>query len=84
MWLKKLKIAVIQKDLELLSTLLKNIPTLNDENEIQEAQYLLAQAKSEVQSLQEKTSNSMKQMKKNMEFLKSTQRPSTNKLDTKF
>jgi hypothetical protein len=84
MWLKKLKIAVVQKDLESLSALLKNIPTLSDAQEIQEATYLLAQAKSEVASLQEKISNSMKQMKKNIDFLKSTRGPSSNRLDKKF
>jgi|GEM_PF-690928 len=84
MWIKELKIAVVQKDLESLSKLLKNIPALDDLKDIEEAQYLLAQVKGEVELLQEKTSSSMKQMKKNMDFLKSTQKPSTSKLDTKF
>lgn len=84
MWLDKLKIAVVQKDLDLLVTLLDDIPTLSDAKDIEKATYLLAEAKKLVVSLQEQTSKSMTQMKKNMTFLKSSAAPNISKLDKKF
>jgi hypothetical protein len=84
MWLDQLKIAVVQKDLDLLVTLLDDVPTLADAKDIEKGTYLLAEAKKLVSSLQEQTSKSMTQMKKNITFLKSSAAPSISKLDKKF
>jgi len=83
MWLNQLKIAVVQKDTESLSKLLNDIPTLDDPKEIESAIYLLAQAMEIVKSLRDETSDAMKQVQKNIKFLKSTQSPRKNKLDIK-
>jgi len=72
MWLKKLKIAVIQKDIKSLAVLLDDIPVLKDAKEVEEALYLLQEAQRVVQALKDETTSSMLQMKKNIDFLNST------------
>lgn len=83
MWLKQLKIAVSQKDIELLDSLLSDIPNLTEKEELDSAIVLLAQAKEIIQNLQNETSASMKQIKKNLEFLNSTQIDKPHRLDIK-
>ncbi len=71
MWLNQLKVAVVQKDTELLGSLLENIPTLEDAKEIETAIYLLQEATTLTQQLKDETAASMKQIKKNIDFLNS-------------
>jgi len=84
MWLTKLKIAIVEKNIEKLDQLMDDIPELETQKEIDEAIHLLREATSLVEGLKDKTSASMKQMKKNINFLKSTQAPRINKLDIKL
>jgi len=84
MWLNQLKIAVVQKDMALLNTLLDDIPTFDDSQDIESAQILLQEAFQIFQKLKDDTAISMKQMKKNIDFLKSTQAPRSAKLDIKL
>ncbi|WP_297431706.1 hypothetical protein [Sulfurimonas sp.] len=81
MWLKKLKIAVIQKDTKSLDVLLNDIPTLEDAKEIEEALYLLQEAQKIVQTFKDETASSMLQMKKNIDFLNSATANKTAKFD---
>ncbi|MBA1438115.1 MAG: hypothetical protein FAF05_03870 [Epsilonproteobacteria bacterium] len=81
MWLDKLKIAVVQKDVELLGILLDDIPQLSSKEELDSAIVLLDQAKEIVQTLQNETAASMLQIKKNIEFLQSTSQDQTGKFD---
>jgi len=81
MWLKELKIAVVQKDVEQVEKLLEDIPSLDNIQEIKEAVYLLEEAKSIVQDLKNDTAKSMAQMKKNIDFLKSATADKTAKFD---
>ncbi len=81
MWLKKLKIALIEKDTTALDKLLDNLPELTELNEIQEAVYLLDEATQMMKEINLKTSNSMKQLKNNLDYLKSTAHTSSQKLD---
>jgi len=83
MWLTKLKIALVEKDTEKLSELMENIPKLESVDEMQEARYLIKEAQELVYTLQNNTSASMKQIKQNLTFLKSTQEPKVSKLDIK-
>ena len=83
MWLNKLKIALVEKDTEKLSELMENIPKLESVDEMQEARYLIKEAQELVYTLQNNTSASMKQIKQNLTFLKSTQEPKVSKLDIK-
>lgn len=83
MWLDQLKIAVSQKDIELLGSLLSDIPNLTEKKELDSAIVLLAQAKEIVLNLQNETVASMQQIKKNREFLQSTQAVKSHRLDIK-
>jgi len=81
MWLNKLKIAIIEKDLNSLNSLMDELPQLERREDIDSALCLLKEATSLVESLKDETQISMVQMKKNINFLKSTQAPSTGKFD---
>ena len=83
MWLNQLKIAIVQRDITLLSTLLDNIPTLEDPKDIESAQVLLAEASEIFKKLKDETASSMKKIKKNIEFLRSTHSQKINRLDIK-
>ena len=81
MWLNELKIALIEKDMEQLDSLMDNLPSLEKKEDITTAIYLLKEATSLVETLRDDTQTSMVQMKKNINFLKSTQAPLVSKLD---
>jgi len=83
MWLNSLKIAIAEKDVDKLNALLDQTPKLNDREEIEEGMYLLREAFSIVYNLQEETSNSMRQIKKNLDFLKSTEPKKVSRFDMK-
>jgi len=81
MWLKELKIAVVQKNVEHIEKLLDDVPHLDNPQEIEEVLYLLEEAKNIVQGLKDETSFSMVQMKKNIDFLNSATADRTAKFD---
>jgi hypothetical protein len=81
MWLKELKIAVIEKNTDKFQSLLEDIPTLTDAREIEEALYLIEAAKEILESLKDKTKTSMIQIKKNIDFLNSATADSKSKFD---
>ncbi len=81
MWLKELTIAIIEKNIGKISLLLEDIPKELSQDELLKAQYLLKGANELIQELQKNTQSSMLQMKKNIDFLKSTQAPHTSKLN---
>jgi predicted translin family RNA/ssDNA-binding protein len=81
MWLDKLKIAIIEKNADALNELMEDLPQLKDKKEIEEALYLLKEATSLMHTLKNETSASMKQIKKNLDFLRSTDVPTSKKLD---
>ncbi len=83
MWLSNLKIAIVEKNTDKLNELMDEIPQLENKEDINQAIYLIKEATELVQSLQNETSASMKQMKKNMDFLKSTEHKISNRLDIK-
>ncbi len=81
MWLTSLKVAIVERNTDRLNELIDDIPQLEKEEDIKQAIYLLKEATELVQKLQNETSVSMKQMKKNIDFLKSTQHRTSNRLD---
>jgi len=81
MWLTKLKIAIIEKNPDALNRLLDDIPQLQSPKEIEEAVYLLKEATALINDLKDETKVSMKQIKKNLDFLRSTDIPTSKKLD---
>jgi len=81
MWIDRLKVAVVQEDTELLRTLLDDIPKFKTSQELNEAIFLLQEATRIVQCHQDKIAESMKKMKKNIEFLDSATANQTAKFD---
>jgi hypothetical protein len=84
MWLNKLQIAIIEKDTDKLDELLDDLPEFESQDEMIKASYLLKEALELMYKLKDETSESMKQIKKNLEFLNSTHNGPKNKLDVKF
>lgn len=84
MWLTDFKIALATKDTEKLDSLLSVMPQFSDLNEMEEAAYLLKEAFELLQNLQNETKNSMLQLKKNINFLKSTHSDEAPKLNIKL
>ncbi len=81
MWLNQLKIAIVSKDTEKMNALMDELPQLKTQEEIDSALTLLKEATKLVVSLQDETKSSMLQMKKNLNFLNSTQANKTSKFD---
>ena len=81
MWLTKLKIAIVEKNTDELSRLMENIPELEGIDKLTEAVYLLREATELVYTLQNESAASMNQIKKNLDFLKSTAEVTLSKLD---
>jgi predicted translin family RNA/ssDNA-binding protein len=83
MWLTKLKIAIIEKNAESLDKLLDDIPELTQITEIEEAVYLLEEASRVFSGLKDEVLKSMNQIQKNLQFLRSTDIPTSRNLDLK-
>ena len=84
MWLTDLKIAIVEKNTDALQELLDDIPVLEGADDIQSALYLLREASELIHTLKDETSHTMRQVKKNLEFLKSTQEKAKPTLDIKL
>lgn len=84
MWLKRLQIAVIEKNIDELGRLLDEPLEFKNKDEIKSAMYLLAEAFKIVQEMKDETASVMLQLKKNIDFLKSTQGKSLNRLDIRL
>jgi len=72
MWLTKFKIAIAQKDAEEIGSLIKEVPEFETLKENEEALFLIKEAAFFIDSLREETKKSLEQLKKNLEFIKST------------
>lgn len=81
MWLKKFTIAIVEKNVELINSLMDEMPQFETQSDIESALSLIQEAKKFLESLQRDTQNSMIQLQKNIKFLKSTQAPLVSKLD---
>ncbi len=84
MWLTKLKIAIIEKNTDALSALINDIPKLTNKKDIQEALYLSREALELLYTLKDETALNMSKIKKNLSFLRSTEVPTSTKLDIKL
>jgi len=84
MWINKLQIAIIERDAEAIDALMQETPQLENQKEIESAMYLLREAMELIYTLKDETSLTMKQLKKNIDFLKSTQTQAHNRLDVRF
>ena len=84
MWLTKLKIAIIEKNTDVLSELIQNIPVFTDQKDIEEALYLSREALELLYTLKDETALNMSKIKKNLSFLRSTEVPVSTRLDIKL
>ena len=81
MWLKSLEIAIIEKNTDAIDALLKESPAFETIEEMRRAQYLLLEASKLLHALKEQSAATMKQLKKNIDFLKVSERKFPNRLD---
>jgi len=81
MWKTKLKIAIVNKDTDTIAILLDNTPEFSDLSQAEEVMYLLKEVANLAKKLKDETSTSMKQIKQNLNFLKSTQENKASSLD---
>ncbi|RLA71673.1 MAG: hypothetical protein DRG78_24905 [Epsilonproteobacteria bacterium] len=83
MWLTNLKIAIVEKNPDALDKLLDDIPTLSKAEDIEMAIYLLREAAELLHTLKDETEVSMGKIKKNLQFLRSTEIKTSSRLDIK-
>ncbi|MCF6309513.1 MAG: hypothetical protein L3J19_03400 [Sulfurimonas sp.] len=83
MWLNKLKIAIVEKNTDALDRLLNEVPEFSDISDAKEAMHLLREALILMHTLKDETLGTIKQIKKNMDFLHSAEAPKISKLDIK-
>ena len=84
MWLNSLKIAIVEKNTDKIDVLIDSIPKFNDLKEVESAMYLLKEAMELLHTLKDETAESMMKIKKNLDFINSTQHTNTNSLDIKL
>lgn len=84
MWLKSLKIAIVEQNTQLLDKLLEDIPHFSSKEELDQAICLLEEATNMMHTLREETRQTMLQLKKNLDFLRTTDIPTSKNLDVTY
>ncbi len=84
MWTTKLKIAIIEQNIEKIGELVNNLPATTDLKEAQEISHLLKQAAELVDEQRTQMKLSMQRIKKGIEFLNSTTSKDNATLDIKL
>ena len=79
MWLNSLKIAIVEKNTDKIDKLIDSIPKFNDLKD-----NILLEKIIENVKLKDETAESMMKIKKNLDFINSTQHTNTNSLDIKL
>jgi hypothetical protein len=83
MWLTDFKIAIIEKNIDKLDSLMDEVPPMKSQKEIEEALYLINQATEIVSSLKNELFDSMQKTKSNLRFLNVTDTAPISKLNIK-
>ena len=83
MWINNLKIAIVEKNTDNIDKLLDSIPEFKDLKEAEPAMYLLKEALELLHTLKDETAESTMKIKKNLDFINSTQHTNANTLDIK-
>lgn len=81
MWLQEFKIALIEEDIDKLMELVDADLQFETIEEVQEAMVLIQQAEKLFAKLKDETALSLKQLKKSIDFVRSTETPYINRLD---
>ena len=83
-WLSELKVAIVSKDPQKISTLIDTMPTFEEAEQMQEALYLIKEAYIVMNELKSETLAQREQIKKNIDFLESTASQQKNSLDVSY
>jgi len=83
-WLNDFKSAIATEDIQRISLLIDQIPTFENLQQMEEAAYLLLHAKSLLEAEQNKNRLALQQLKNTIDFLQSSENPSTSTLNLKF
>jgi len=83
-WIKQLKIAIAEKDMDKFDRLVDNVPKFTNNEDIIQSLFLLRDATKLVSDLKDETGLSMQKMKKHIDFLKSTEISVSKKLDIRL
>ncbi len=83
-WLSDLKIAIVSKEPQKISALIDRVPDFKKVEEMQEALYLIKEAYAVMNELKSETLVQREQIKKNIDFLKSTATHQKNSLDVSY
>ena len=81
-WITALKVAIAESNVDKISMLLDEEPTLNDVKEMKEALFLIKEASKLVNSLQEENKKVLIKLSKHIEFVKSTKGSFSSKFNT--
>ncbi len=83
-WLSELKVAVVSKDPQKISTLIDTMPTFEKIEEMHQALFLFKEAYLLMNELKNETLLQREQIKKSMDFLKSTAVEKKNAFDVSY
>ncbi|MBN2870991.1 MAG: hypothetical protein JXK04_08570 [Campylobacterales bacterium] len=84
MWLSKFKAALVLEETDRIATLAEEMPLFDSPQEMEEAAYLLNQARELMEQNKLQTAQTLKQLKNTLDFLKSTQAHSASSLNIKL
>lgn len=84
MWLTKLKTALALEEIEVISSLVDEMPVFETLDEMEQAAYLLNHAKTLIEEKKFQTAHSLQQLKNNLNFLKSSHTNQPSSLNLKF
>lgn len=84
MWLTNFKKALILKEFETLNQLIDEMPAMESLSQIEEAAYLLHNAKTLLEAEQSATLGSLQQLKNTIDFLKATENTPVSSLNLKL
>ncbi len=75
MWLNKFKIAIVEKNADEIDKLLDEVPKFSNKRDTQEAMFLMSEGTKVLYQLKDEAGEIISQLKKNIDFLNSTQTP---------
>lgn len=84
MWLNAFKTALVTEDIQKLSSLIEQMPVFDSLEEMETAAYMLLHAKTLLENEQQKNRLTLQQLKNTIDFLQSSENPSSSTLNIKF
>ncbi len=81
MWLKRFKIAIIEKNPKLIDELVQTMPQFENVDDMKQASALIKEGLKVVHQFKDETGKALQELKKHKDFLESTVRSNINKFD---